>query len=167
MAMEICLRSVSIFRMLASDWAQNMIASHELSLYCTSITIIITIIYQNQIHHIYIDRYKSNMYGPYPEHDASDAEDDGDETGVIDGKILRGHHLRHEWLRRRWLTWIIRRIWVPVRRHFFSLFGSLSLSLEKSLSAELSEYIKVLPRHRNMDYVGPIFLWSSTKRLVI
>lgn len=34
--MEICLRSFSIFLILASDWAQNIIASHEQSLYCIS-----------------------------------------------------------------------------------------------------------------------------------
>ena len=34
MAMETCLRSVSKLRKLESDWAQKIIASHELSLYC-------------------------------------------------------------------------------------------------------------------------------------
>lgn len=63
-----------------------------------------------------------------PEHDAGDAENDGDETGVIDGEILRGHHRRHVGLRRRWLTWIVHRRCVPVRRHLSLLFD-LSLSL--------------------------------------
>ena len=57
-----------------------------------------------------------------PEHDAGDAEDDGDETGVIDREILRGHHRRHVGLRRGWLTWIVHRRCVPVRRHLSLLF---------------------------------------------
>lgn len=33
-AMDTCLRSFSIFFMFAKDWAQNIIANHEHSLYC-------------------------------------------------------------------------------------------------------------------------------------
>jgi hypothetical protein len=65
-----------------------------------------------------------------PEHDTDDAEDDGNETGVIDGEILRGHYRRHVGLRRRRLTWIVHRRCVPVRRHLSPLFDrSLCLSL--------------------------------------
>lgn len=45
-----------------------------------------------------------------PEHDTGDAEDDGDEAGVIDGEILRVHHRSHEWLRRRRHTRIVCRV---------------------------------------------------------
>lgn len=50
-----------------------------------------------------------------PEHDTDDAEDDGDETGVIDGQILLGNSLLDEGLRRQWLTGIVCRCCIPVR----------------------------------------------------
>lgn len=43
----------------------------------------------------------------YPEHDACDAKDDGDEAGVVDRKILRRHRRLVERPGCRWLTWIV------------------------------------------------------------
>lgn len=132
--------------MLAIDCAQNMIASHELSLYC-------------KIHRekLGIETWKARnvnrricwrgfMEGDgdrsrnYPEHDAEEAEDDGDETWVIDRQILRRHRRRDVRLRRRWLSWIVRRRWVPVRRH---LSPSLSQKPKSTAKHELKEHVYI------------------------
>lgn len=45
----------------------------------------------------------------YSEHDTRDAEDDGEESGVVNGEILRRDRRRFVWPRRRGLARIARR----------------------------------------------------------
>jgi len=74
----------------------------------------------------------------YPEHNAGDAEDNGDESGVVNGKILRRYRPWNVRLCRRRLPWIVHRRSVPVTvRH------PQSLSLDLS-EAPIGKYISDL-----------------------
>lgn len=100
------MKSFSKFLILARACALNIIASHEHTLYCTNLItkIIVSNLLDLLIQILFIKTKENRLKKTKnqirerergevtdSEHCAEDAEDDGDETRVIYGEILRGY----------------------------------------------------------------------------